>query len=199
MSQQQLVEKLLSAWSWLNKWILLHVPPRAKRALWTMFGNASWLSSFPVEPRAGYSYLIFCNNLQLHRDIVGFDLSGWLPNSLNPQLTLCASCQPASGRGDIVSACAGLINQLQSCRLDHRVDSVIESSLRSKIMHWIIWAETFVRWRWMLTKQFLNIWLLSVNILNFKEILLIFLILRLSRVNEVRLHNLYLALCKHSL
>ena len=34
-------------------------------------------------------------------------------------------------------------------------------------------------------KQFLKIWLLSVNIINFKEILLIFLILRRSRKNEV--------------
>ena len=50
--------------------------------------------------------------------------------------------------------------------LYHRVDSVIESSLRSKIMHWIIWAETFVRWRWMITNQFLKIWLLSVSIIN---------------------------------
>ena len=52
----------------------------------------------------------------------------------------------------------------------------------------------------MITNQFLKIWLLSVNILNyFKEILLIFLILRLSRINEVRLQNLYLELCKHRL
>ena len=80
----------------------------------------------------------------------------------------------------------------------HRVDSVIESSLRSKIMHCIIWAETFARWRWMITNQFLKIWLLSFNIINFKEIL-IYLILRPSRINEVRLHNLYLALCKHRL
>ena len=48
----------------------------------------------------------------------------------------------------------------------------------------------------MITNQFLKIWLLSVNIINFKEILLIFVILRLSRINEVRLLNLYLALCK---
>ena len=79
--------------------------------------------------------------------------------------------------------------------LDHRVDSVIESSLLSEI----IWAETFVRWRWMITNQFLKIWLLSVNIINFKKILLTFLILRYSRINGVRLQNLYLALCKHSL
>ena len=39
---------------------------------------------------------------------------------------------------------------------------------------------------------------LFVNIINFKEIL-IFLILRLRRLNEVRLQNLYLSLCKHSL
>ena len=51
----------------------------------------------------------------------------------------------------------------------------------------------------MITNQFLKIWLLSVNIINFEEILLIFLILRPSRINEVRLQNLYLALCKHSL
>ena len=38
-----------------------------------------------------------------------------------------------------------------------------------------------------------------VNIIKYKEILLIFLILRRSRINEVRLRNLYLALCKHSL
>ena len=43
-----------------------------------------------------------------------------------------------------------------------------------------------------------EIWLLSVNIINSKEIL-IFLILRLSRINKVRLQDLYLALCKHSL
>ena len=48
----------------------------------------------------------------------------------------------------------------------------------------------------MITKQFLKIWLLSVNIINFKEIL-IFLILRRSRINEVRLQNLFQALCKH--
>ena len=30
----------------------------------------------------------------------------------------------------------------------------IESSLRSKIMHWIIWAETFVRWQ--LTNNFVS-------------------------------------------
>ena len=51
----------------------------------------------------------------------------------------------------------------------------------------------------MLTKQFLKKKLLSVSIINFKEILLIFLILRRSRINEERLQNLYLALCKHSL
>ena len=39
--------------------------------------------------------------------------------------------------------------------------------------------------------QFLKIWLLTVNIINFKEILLIFLILRRNRINEVRLQNLY--------
>ena len=50
----------------------------------------------------------------------------------------------------------------------------------------------------MITKQFL-IFLLYVNIINFKEIILIFLILRRDRINEVRLQNLYLALCKHSL
>ena len=33
-------------------------------------------------------------------------------------------------------------------------------------------------------KQLLKIWLLSVNIINFKEILLIFLILRRSRINH---------------
>ena len=32
----------------------------------------------------------------------------------------------------------------------------------------------------MITNQFLKIWLLSINIINFKEILLIFLILRLK-------------------
>ena len=41
-------------------------------------------------------------------------------------------------------------------------------------------------------------WLLSVNIIKFKEILLIFLIWRRSRINEVRLQNLYAALCKHN-
>ena len=51
----------------------------------------------------------------------------------------------------------------------------------------------------MITKQLLKIWLLSVNIINFIEILLIFLILRSSRINEVRFQTLYLALCKHSL
>ena len=49
----------------------------------------------------------------------------------------------------------------------------------------------------MITKQFLKIWLLSVSIINFKEIL-IFLILRLSSINKERLQNLYLPLCKHS-
>ena len=42
-------------------------------------------------------------------------------------------------------------------------------------------------------KQFLIIWLLSVNIINFKE-RVIFFILRRTRINEVRLQNLYLAL-----
>ena len=42
----------------------------------------------------------------------------------------------------------------------------------------------------MITKQFLKIWLLSVNIINFKEILLVILILRRSRINEERLQNL---------
>ena len=51
----------------------------------------------------------------------------------------------------------------------------------------------------MITKQFMKIWLLSVNIINFKEILLTFLILSRCRVNEVILENLYLSLCKHSL
>ena len=51
----------------------------------------------------------------------------------------------------------------------------------------------------MVTKLFLKIWLLSVNIINFKEILLIFLILRRSSINEVRLQTLYPALGKHSL
>ena len=37
----------------------------------------------------------------------------------------------------------------------------------------------------MITKQFLKIWLLSVNIKNSKEILLHFLTLRRSRINEV--------------
>ena len=36
-------------------------------------------------------------------------------------------------------------------------------------------------------------------IINFKEILLIVLILSRGRINEVRVKNLYLALCKHSL
>ena len=40
-------------------------------------------------------------------------------------------------------------------------------------------------------------WLLSINIINLKEILLIFLILLLSRLNKVRLQLLYPALCKH--
>ena len=44
----------------------------------------------------------------------------------------------------------------------------------------------------MITKQFLKILLLSYNIINFKEIILIFLILRRIRINEIRLHNLYL-------
>ena len=43
--------------------------------------------------------------------------------------------------------CPGGGGVVAASQLDHRVDSVIESSLRSKIMHWIIWAETFVRWR----------------------------------------------------
>ena len=52
----------------------------------------------------------------------------------------------------------------------------------------------------MITNQFRKIWLLlSINIINFKEILLIYLIFRRSRRNEQRLQNLYLALCKHSL
>ena len=92
-----------------------------------------------------------------------------------------------------------LFTQLQPLCTDHRVDRVIESSLRSTFMHWIIWAETFVRWWWMITNQFLKIWLLFVNIINVEEILLIFLILHRSRINEVRLQNLYLALYKHSL
>ena len=46
----------------------------------------------------------------------------------------------------------------------------------------------------MITKQFLKIWLLSVNIINFKEIILMLLMLRRSRINEVRLQNLYLGL-----
>ena len=50
----------------------------------------------------------------------------------------------------------------------------------------------------MIPKQFQKIWLLFVNIINLKEIL-IFLILRRDRINEVRLQNLYLALCKHIL
>ena len=50
----------------------------------------------------------------------------------------------------------------------------------------------------MITNKVLKIWLLSVNIINFKEIL-IFLILRRDRINEVRLQIVYLALCKHSL
>ena len=37
----------------------------------------------------------------------------------------------------------------------------------------------------MITKQLLKIWLLSVNIINFKEMLLLFLILRPSHINEV--------------
>ena len=48
-------------------------------------------------------------------------------------------------------------------------------------------------------KVITEIWLLYVNIINFKEILLIFLMWYRSRINEVRLQNLYLALCKHSL
>ena len=44
----------------------------------------------------------------------------------------------------------------------------------------------------MITNQFLKTWLLLVSIINFKEIL-IFLILRRSRINEVRLENLCLA------
>ena len=43
----------------------------------------------------------------------------------------------------------------------------------------------------MITRQFLIIWLLFVNIISFKEILVIFLILRRSSINEVRLQNLY--------
>ena len=49
----------------------------------------------------------------------------------------------------------------------------------------------------MMTNQFPKIWLLSVKIINFKEILLLFLSLRLSRINEVRLQNLYPSICKH--
>ena len=46
----------------------------------------------------------------------------------------------------------------------------------------------------MIAKQFLKISLLSVNIKNFKEILLIILILHRSRINEIRLQNLYQSL-----
>ena len=49
----------------------------------------------------------------------------------------------------------------------------------------------------MITNQFLKIWLLPVDIINFEKILLIFFILRRSRINEVRLQNLYLELRKH--
>ena len=45
----------------------------------------------------------------------------------------------------------------------------------------------------------MKIWLLSLNIINFKEILLQFFILRRSRIHKEILQNLYLALCKHSL
>ena len=41
--------------------------------------------------------------------------------------------------------------------------------------------------------------LLYVNIINFKNILLIFQILRRGRINEVRLQNLSTAHCKHIL
>ena len=51
----------------------------------------------------------------------------------------------------------------------------------------------------MITKQFLKISVLFVNIINFNEIVLIFLILRPILINEARLQNLYPALCKHSL
>ena len=51
----------------------------------------------------------------------------------------------------------------------------------------------------MITKQFLKIWLLHINIKNFKNILLIFLVLRRSRINEVRLQNLYIEHGKHGL
>ena len=51
----------------------------------------------------------------------------------------------------------------------------------------------------MIPKQLLKICLLYVNIINFKKILFIFLILIRSRINEVRLQNLYLAFCKHIL
>ena len=51
---------------------------------------------------------------------------------------------------------------IRTTKLNHRVDSVIESSLCSKIMHLIIPDETFVRGQYMITKQFLKIWLLYV-------------------------------------
>ena len=83
-------------------------------------------------------------------------------------------------------------------KYSHRVDSVIESSLSSKIMH------IYLRWNFceMIindNKKFLKIWLLSVKIVNYKETLLIFLILRRSHINKVRFQNLYPALYKHSL
>ena len=70
----------------------------------------------------------------------------------------------------------------------YRVDIVIESSLGWKIMHLFIRADTIVKC-WIISKQFLKIWLF-VNIINLLEILLQKMILKFLRINEVRSHNL---------
>ena len=49
----------------------------------------------------------------------------------------------------------------------------------------------------MITKQFMKMCLLYVNIINSEEILLAFAILRCGCINEVRFQNL--VICKHSL
>ena len=51
----------------------------------------------------------------------------------------------------------------------------------------------------MITKQFLKISLLYVNIINILEIILKCFIFPNLRINEVRMQNLYNAFCKHQL
>ena len=129
-------------------------------------------------------------------------ISRWDGNYLVSAAVLLLMCCYIPGIGGCL-LCIDIVCVMNLCILPklswwlmHRVDSIIESSLGSKIIHLFIWDSTFVRWQWMI-KQFLKIWLWSVNIINFLKILLIFLILRRSRINEVRLENEYLALCKH--